>query len=100
MRSLAARIRERRAEWERRHAGRRIPITDTVSRILMYDEGYRPPRSRKVAHLRPPLKNPGIFTVAAIARELETTVGDLLGEPQANRPKEVLTMEQRRALRG
>src|SRR4051794_3789189 len=100
MQALAVRIRERRAEWERAHADRRIPITDTVSRILMYDERYTPPRPRQAAHVRPALKNPGIFTIAAIARELGTTVGDLLGEPQANRPKDALTIEQRRVLRG
>jgi len=99
MRALAVRIRRRRAEWERAHPGYRIPISDTVSRILSHDDRYEPKWQRRAAATRRPLLNPGVFTLAAIARELGTTVGDLLDEPRVNRPQDALTLQQRRALR-
>lgn len=67
MRRLAAVIRQRVTEHDARHR-RRIRIDSTLSRILQPDIAPKP-------------QNPGIFTIREIASSLETTVGDLLGEP-------------------
>ena len=49
--------------------------------------------------MRIPLRNPGVFTLQRIADSLETTVGDLLGEPGYEAPRDLLTAEERRTLR-
>jgi hypothetical protein len=100
MQQLAQRVHDRRDQWERRHPGRRIPITDSISRILEHDPTYKPPRRRALDRVRPPLTDPRISTLRLIAADLETTVGDLLGETPAPamRPVDVLSHAQRRTL--
>lgn len=55
-------------------------IDDNASRILENDPGYHPPRKRSAKKKRKPTENPGIFTVLAVAKRLDTTVGALLRE--------------------
>src|SRR5205807_9966430 len=100
MQQLARRIHERRDQWERRHQGRRIPITDCLSRILEHDPTYTPLRRRALNKVRAPLTDPRISTLRLIASDLETTVGDLLGETPApaKRPVDVVSPAQRRTL--
>jgi hypothetical protein len=99
MRAFAARVNVRMQEYRRNHPGQSVPIDDTLSRILEHDPEYTPPRPRTRRSGRPPLLNPGIFTVQAVAEALETTVSDLLAEPQHVSPRDLLTPEQRRTLR-
>jgi hypothetical protein len=99
MGALAARVNVRMQEYRRNHPSQSVPIDDTLSRILEHDPAYNPPRPRTRRIARPPLLNPGIFTVQAVAEALETTVGDLLAEPQHVSPRDLLTPEQRRTLR-
>jgi hypothetical protein len=80
MQELAARVYQRWREYEQRHPGMRVPINDTLSRILQHVPEYVAHR-RVAMSRRLPLRNPGIFTLQRIAGALETTVGDLLGEP-------------------
>lgn len=82
IRALAKRINQRRKEYNRHHRENPVSITPAMSRILENDEEYIPYRSRtKGRKRRPPAMNPSIATVVEIAATLETTVGDLLGEP-------------------
>lgn len=76
-----------------------VPISDTLSRILEHDPDYRPPRHRAPAKVRPPLRNPGVFTLKAIADALETTVGDLLGEPGHVAVRDAVSLADRRKVR-
>lgn len=99
IRKLARRIHQRWLEYRRRYPGRSVPIDDTLSRILEHDPAYRPPRARITANRRAPLRNPGIFTVQAIATSLQTTVGDLLGERGYTAVRDALTASERRKLR-
>jgi hypothetical protein len=100
MRQLARRVHRRRQEFERRHPGRTVPISDTLSRILEHDPSYKPMRKRVRTKVRKPLLDPRISTLRLLAAELETTVADLIGEapPRARRPVDVLTAPQRRTL--
>ena len=86
MEALARRVHLRWREFSDRHPGRRVPVSDTLSRILEHDPEYPPMRLRSPTKRRPPLRNPGVFTLKDLAAELETTVGDLLGEPEYVRP--------------
>ncbi len=52
-----------------------------MSRILENDEDYMPYRERTRGKRQRPVANPTLKTMVSIARALETTVGDLLGEP-------------------
>lgn len=101
MEQLARRVHERRDEFERRHPGRRIPINDTLSRILEHDPTYKPMRRRSPDSVRAPLLDPRISTLRLIASDLGTTVADLIGEvsPQAMRAVDMMTAAQRRTLR-
>jgi hypothetical protein len=99
IRDLAARIHERWTEYTRRHPGMSVPISDSMSRILEHAPEYKPPRRRGSMRMRSLLQNPGIFTMQRIAESLETTVGDLLGEPGYESPRDLLTVEERRTLR-
>lgn len=101
MQQLARRIHRRRQEFERRHPGRTVPISDTLSRILEHTPSYKPMRKRTRTKDRKPLLDPRISTLRLLAADLETTVGDLIGEapPRAKRPVDVLTPAQRRTLR-
>lgn len=96
---LASRIHERWEEYRRRNPGRSVPIGDTLSRIMRHAPKYLSPRTRREPARRPPLVNPGVFTVAKIADELETTVGNLLGEAGHESPRDWLSEQERRALR-
>ena len=79
IRTLAKAINRRRTELE--HAGRVVPITPAMSRILENDEDYIPYRPRKITGRRKrAAENPAVSTVATIAASLNTTVGALLGE--------------------
>jgi len=66
-----------------------------MSRILEHDPDYVPYRSRSARRTgRRYVLNIGVFSLQRIAAELETTVGELLGEKPA-----LLTIGQRRDLR-
>jgi len=52
-----------------------------MSRILENDEDYTPYRERTRGKRQPPVTNPTLKTIVKIAHALDTTVGDLLGEP-------------------
>jgi hypothetical protein len=94
IRALARTINRRREEYNRRHPDGPLPITPAMSRILENDEEYVPYRTRSERKQRPPVSNPGVFTIAEIATALGTTVGDLLGEPAYR-----VTLNERRRLR-
>jgi len=99
IRALARRVHRRWTEYKRRHPGMSIPINDTLSRILEHDPEYMPVRRRAGMRLRQPLRNPGVFTLKEIANALETTVGDLLGEPGYKAITDAVTRSERRTLR-
>jgi hypothetical protein len=101
MQQLARRVHRRRKEFERRHPGRTVPISDTLSRILEHDPSYKPMRKRVRNRIRKPLLDPRISTLRLLARDLETTVADLIGEAPSlvRRPVDVITAAQRRTLR-
>src|SRR5207302_136121 len=69
-------------------------------RILEHDPTYTPLRRRALNKVRAPLTDPRISTLRLIASDLETTVGDLLGETPApaKRPVDVVSPAQRRTL--
>jgi len=95
IRALARTINRRREEFNQRHPERPVAITPVMSRILENDDDYIPYRSRTSgSKRRPPAINPAISTVIEIAASLETTVGDLLGEPAYR-----VTIADRRRLR-
>lgn len=98
---LAQRLHLLRDEFARRHPGRSVPITDTLSRLLEHAPSYRPPRPRRPNRsARPPLIDPRISTIRRIAADLEVTVAELIGEaPPALRPIDTVTAAQRRTLR-
>ena len=98
MRDLARRVFQRWQSYRVRNPGRSVPISDALSRIMAHEPDY-PRRQRASTNPRPPLTNPGIFTVQQIAHDLETTVGDLLGEPGYVAAHNLVTEEQRRTLR-
>jgi len=80
--ALAKAINRRREEFNKRHPERPVAITPAMSRILENDEGYIPYRQRTARQKRrAAAANPSIMTVVEIAAALDTTVGDLLGEP-------------------
>ena len=82
IRSLARAINRRREEYNRLHPDHPVMITPAMSRILEYDEDYIPYRPRRARQKRrSAAMNPAISTIVEIAAALETTVGDLLGEP-------------------
>ena len=93
--ALAKAINRRRQEYNERHPNKPVPITPAMSRILENDDSYVPYR-RRIARLRrrTAAVNPSIATVVEIASALETTVGNLLGEPAYR-----ITLADRRRLR-
>lgn len=93
MRAIAKRLNRRCTEARDAIRGR-VVITSMMSRILEHDDEYLPYRPRKSGKQREGVLNPGVFTLQRIAQDLDTTVGDLLGE----KPK-LLTLAQRRDLR-
>jgi len=96
---LAERVNERRTEYERSHEGRRVPITPAMSRLLEHDLSYEPYRQRRPDRTHRPYRNPGVLTILEMANDLGTTVGDLLGERGLHRPKDAMSVQDRRTLR-
>jgi hypothetical protein len=97
---LARRVLERLNAFPRLHQGQTVPINDTLSQILEHEKAYQPLRPRKENKQRAPLQNPGIFTVQeAVADVLQTTVGDLLGDPGYTAARDLLSTDDRRKLR-
>jgi uncharacterized Rossmann fold enzyme len=93
--ALAKTINRRRQEYNRLHSERPAAITPAMSRILENDDEYIPYRTRKVARSRRYASvDPAISTLVEIASALDTTVGDLLGEPAYR-----ITLTDRRRLR-
>ena len=77
--ALAKRLGQRLKELDER-GGKRVPITPAMSRILANDPDHVPYRPR-LAKRYQVTRNPTVATLMTIAAALETTVGDLLGEP-------------------
>lgn len=86
IKALAKAINRRREEYNRLHPARPVRITPAMSRILENDENYIPSRRRMTRKRRAPAANPSIRTLVSIARALDTTVGDLLGEQICQMP--------------
>jgi hypothetical protein len=99
MRALAQRVHRRWLEYRRRNPGMSVPIGDTLSRILEHAPEYQSPRKRTPFRQRPPLQNPGVFTMKEVAATLHTTVGDLLGEPGYTSIRDAISPADRRKLR-
>jgi hypothetical protein len=99
IRAFAKRVHSRWLQYRRRYPGMSVPISDTLSRILEHEPEYRPLRPRSPVRRRPALQNPGIFTVQEIADALETTVGDLLGEPPHAPIRDLVSRTDRQKLR-
>lgn len=76
-----------------------IPVGDTLSRLFERVPEYEPSRARSPERKDRAAKTPGVFKVQEIADLLETTVGDLLGEPGYRAPRDLVSTEQRRTLR-
>jgi transcriptional regulator with XRE-family HTH domain len=76
-----------------------IPVDDTLSRLFEHVPEYKPHRDRAANRQERAAKSPGIFKLQQVADALETTVGDLLGEPGYDSPRELLSASQRRTLR-
>jgi hypothetical protein len=99
IRALAKRVHLRWLQYRRRYPGMSVPISDTLSRILEHEPDYRPLRPRAPLRRRPALQNPGVFTLKEVADALETTVGDLLGEPAHVSIRDFVSRADRRKLR-
>jgi len=100
IRTLAERVYQRLVAYRRRYRGQSPSVNDTLSRILEHTPDYRPPRQRAAEKKRPPMKNPGIFTVQEdVAEVLGTTVGDLLAEPGYAAPRDLISSSDRLKLR-
>jgi len=100
IRALAERVHQRLLAYRRRYPGQSPAVTDTLSRILEHTPDYNPPRQRAAEKKRPPLQNPGIFTVQEdVAETLGTTVGDLLAEPGYTAARDLIPFGERQKLR-
>ncbi|HEX7154984.1 MAG TPA: hypothetical protein VF618_26140 [Thermoanaerobaculia bacterium] len=97
--SLSNRVYDRWVEYSRRHAGRMVKMDHALSRLFEHVERYAPHRKRAARRLDRAAKIPGVFKLQEIADALETSVGDLLGEPAYQGPREFLTPAERRTLR-
>jgi hypothetical protein len=97
--TLAKRVHDQWLAWRRRHAGMSIPVDDTLSRLFENVPEYRPLRERSPDRKERAAKIPGVFKLQQIADMLDTTVGDLLGEPGYESPRDLVTTAQRRTLR-
>jgi phage repressor protein C with HTH and peptisase S24 domain len=97
--TLAKRVHERWLAYRRRHTGMSIPVNDTLSRLFEHVPEYTPHRERSPERQDRSAKSPGVFKLQQVADALETTVGDLLGEPGYESPRELLSIAQRRTLR-
>lgn len=92
--ALAKRINKRREEHNRLHPGRRLRIDERLSRILANDPDYLPYREPVDGKRQRATRNPTIATLVEIANALDTTVGDLLGEPWPIGPAERKLMSE------
>ena len=90
---LAKAIQRRMRDFEEAH-GYAFKIGHNLSRLLENDPDYRPYRRRDPAKQRGPAIAPGLFMVKRIAEQLDTTVGELLGERGFD-----LTVSDRRRIR-
>jgi hypothetical protein len=97
--TLAVRVYQRWVAYRRANQGMSIPVDDTLSRLFEHVPEYRPMRERSAERQERASKSPGIFKLQQVADTLETTVGDLLGEPGYESPRELLSPAQRRTLR-
>lgn len=91
--ALAKAVHRRLRDWEAAH-GQPLKISHNLSRLLENDPDYEPYRPRSEAKQRGPATAPGIFTIKRIAEQLDTTVGDLLGEREFD-----VTIGDRRRIR-
>jgi len=91
--ALAKAIHRRMRDWEEAH-GQPFKKENNLSRLLENDPGYEPYRKRDPDKQRGPAVAPGIFTIKRIAEQLDTTVGDLLGEREFD-----VTIGDRRRIR-
>lgn len=91
--ALAKAIHRRMRDWEEAH-GQQFKIENNLSRLLENDPTYEPYRKRDPEKRRGPAKAPGIFTIKRLAEQLDTTVGDLLGEREFD-----VTVGDRRRIR-
>jgi len=80
--ALAKAINRRREQYNRLNPARPVRITPAMSRILENDDEYLPYRERIPGKKHRRVTNPTIATLVDIAQALDTTVGDLLGEPR------------------
>jgi hypothetical protein len=99
IRGLAKRVYLRWREYQRRHAGMSLPVETTLSRLFEHVPEYKPHRPRRTRRQNRSAKAPGVFKLQKIATSLETTVGDLLGEPGYEAARDLLSIAQRRTLR-
>jgi hypothetical protein len=97
--ALAKRVHERWLAYRRRHPDGSLPVKDTLSRLFERVPDYIPQRKRAPVRQDRAAKIPGVFKLQQVADALETTVGDLLGEPGYESPRELLSTSQRRTLR-
>jgi hypothetical protein len=97
--ALAKRVHERWLAYRRRHPGMSVPVDDTLSRLFEHVPEYRPIRERSAERKDRAAKIPGVFKLQQVADMLETTVGDLLGEPGYVSPRDLVSTAQRRTLR-
>src|SRR6266545_1805816 len=86
IRALAARVYARWLAYRRRNPGMSIPVDDTLSRLFEHVPDYRPHRERAADRKDRSAKIPGGFKLQQVADALQTTVGDLLGEPGYESP--------------
>lgn len=91
--ALAKAIHRRMRDWEEAR-GQQFKINHNLSRLLENDPGYQPYRKRDPRKQRGPAKAPGVFTIKRLAEQLDTTVGDLLGEREFD-----VTVGDRRRIR-
>ena len=92
--ALAKAIHRRMRDWEEAH-GQPFKKENNLSRLLENDPTYEPYRKRDPDKQRGPAVAPGVFTIKRLAEQLDTTVGDLLGEREFD-----VTVGDRRRIRG
>lgn len=80
-------------DWEEVH-GQPFKKDTNLSRLLENDPDYEPYRPRNPLKKRSAAKEPALFTIKRVAEQLDTTVGDLLGEREFD-----VTIGDRRRIR-
>lgn len=91
--ALAKAIHRRMRDWEEAH-GQPFKKDTNLSRLLENDPDYEPYRPRNPNKKRSAAKEPSLFTIKHVAEQLDTTVGDLLGEREFD-----VTIGDRRRIR-